>query len=198
MLSDEPDQQLHACCARRSATSSRSGPARTCRAAPPTTCSGSAATPSAPRTRMRVLRSVLRRLTEDAGPIDNVAALQRVLARAVRARAIGAPASATRQAARRDGAAEKQLAILMFDPDTAPTACRRRSPHLRSHRRRWSATGCRSTPGGRSAGCKPRQSARAARRARGRGVRRRSARRSSCSTTRCARWRRSAAWKWRT
>jgi uncharacterized alpha-E superfamily protein len=64
---------------------------------------------------MRVLRSVVRRLTEDTSPVDNVAAMQRVLRVLFEKSELPPPvggrgASATEML-------EKQLAVLMFDPD---------------------------------------------------------------------------------
>jgi uncharacterized alpha-E superfamily protein len=66
---------------------------------------------------MRVLRSVVRRLTEDASPVDNVAAMQRVL-RVLFEKSEMAPPVGGRGASATD-TLEKQLAVLMFDPDCA-------------------------------------------------------------------------------
>lgn len=62
---------------------------------------------------MRVLRAVIRRLTEDATPVGNVAAMQRVL----RVLLEKSPqSSAERTASSRTEKLEKQLATLMHDP----------------------------------------------------------------------------------
>lgn len=66
---------------------------------------------------MRVLRSVVRRLTEDASPMDNVAAMQRVL-RVLFEKSHVAPPTAGRGGGPTD-ALEKQLAVLMSDPTCA-------------------------------------------------------------------------------
>ncbi|HYN37923.1 MAG TPA: circularly permuted type 2 ATP-grasp protein, partial [Rhodospirillales bacterium] len=66
---------------------------------------------------MRVLRSVVRRLTEDASPMDNVAAMQRVL-RVLFEKSHVAPPTASRGGGPTQ-ALERQLALLMSDPTCA-------------------------------------------------------------------------------
>src|SRR5512132_1988093 len=63
---------------------------------------------------MRVLRSVVRRLTDDASPVDNIAAMQRVL-RVLFAKS-ELPPGRSRDASATE-TLEKQLALLMFDAD---------------------------------------------------------------------------------
>lgn len=66
---------------------------------------------------MRVLRSVVRRLTEDASPMDNVAAMQRVL-RVLFEKSQMVPPKAG-PGAGATAVLEKQLAVLMLDPACA-------------------------------------------------------------------------------
>jgi uncharacterized circularly permuted ATP-grasp superfamily protein/uncharacterized alpha-E superfamily protein len=66
---------------------------------------------------MRVLRSVVRRLTEDASPMDNVAAMQRVL-RVLFEKSQMVPPKAE-SGAGATAVLEKQLAVLMLDPACA-------------------------------------------------------------------------------
>ena len=64
---------------------------------------------------MRVLRSVVRRLTDDASPVDNIAAMQRVL-RVLLPKSELPPPDPCRDASATE-TLEKQLALLMFDAD---------------------------------------------------------------------------------
>ena len=64
---------------------------------------------------MRVLRSVVRRLTDDASPVDNVAAMRRVL-RVLFEKGDSTPPAGGRSAGANE-TLEQQLAALMFDPD---------------------------------------------------------------------------------
>ena len=96
---------------------------------------------------MRVLRSVVRRLTEDASPADNVAAMLRGAPGAVREE----PAAAAEGARRGAGRGPEQAArhpdvrsgLRLRPAGDDSTTC--------TARRAWCATGCRSMPGGRSA-----------------------------------------------
>ena len=64
---------------------------------------------------MRVLRSVVRRLTDDASPVDNVAAMRRVLRVLFEKRELPRPVGGRGLSAVE--ALERQLALSMFDPD---------------------------------------------------------------------------------
>ena len=68
---------------------------------------------------MRVLRSAVRRLTDDASPVDNVAAMQRVLRCVVRQKraAVASRRPGADQALDKTETLEKQLAVLMFDQE---------------------------------------------------------------------------------
>ena len=68
---------------------------------------------------MRVLRSAVRRLTDDASPVDNVAAMQRVLRVLFDKSELPSPRDgpSADQALDKTETLEKQLAVLMFDQE---------------------------------------------------------------------------------
>ncbi|MGE5442560.1 MAG: circularly permuted type 2 ATP-grasp protein [Bacteroidota bacterium] len=76
---------------------------------------------------MRVLRSVVRRLTDDASPVDNVAAMQRIL-RVLFGKSELPPAVEGRGTSA-TAILERQLASVMFDPDL-PCGLRQTLGHL--------------------------------------------------------------------